>query len=339
MKKRILSYLVVAAMIITCLCSGIQIVAKQNFSVTEDFNDYVGSWNGTTVSTTAVLPSINNGKTSGNSDFDVCAGITSGIASDDKYGTSVKVYTNFCADHTYTQGMKYMLDSSLKNSVYMETSMLVATNEDNSSPLRTITIVGKNEKGGGMTTAAVTMSGKKISAFGTDMGVTWDYEKWYDYKIWFNMDTGEYKVQTWNDGTLLKETQGINETLANLREMTGFIYYHNARVNHPTYMENKAPQTTYYDNLKIESIYKFHVEGTDTTKHAILDFETIDVSSKSKINTYNPKGTFQYGNSGNADGTTLEKVETDRGYSLRLKPWVLDPEEYEWSYSDVTMED
>ena len=46
MSKRLWSYVVVLTMLVTLFGASVPVYAKQDFCITDDFEDYVGTWDG-----------------------------------------------------------------------------------------------------------------------------------------------------------------------------------------------------------------------------------------------------------------------------------------------------
>ncbi len=343
--KRIISYVLVLAMLLISANIVIPVSAHQNTSFSTDFTDYAGTWNGTTVTNEGAVPSIVGGSFSNNGTFTEVSGITSGTAADSKYGNSVKVYSAYSETINSTVGAKLTLANQnyLKHSAYFEGSIYAEEPEDCSKTPRALRIHGLNDAGtsSSQINALGLSDSGKITIMEVSTETDWSFDTWYDAKIWVNIDSGEFKVQVYSNGNLVAESQGVKENLKNFSEIRTFTCLNSARTNHPTYMKNKDPQITYFDNMLVKSIYKFEIDETKSAAHAVLDFENFDATSKETKLTYlNDRGSLNWGNSNGELGMELEKVKTDRGYSARIVPWVIgENSEYTFSTTDGIVRD
>jgi len=315
--KKITSLFLVLSMLIVSLCVTVPVYAKQDFSFSTNFDDYVGTWNGTTVTAEGSLPT---GTFVTESALSEVCGVTSVADPAGKYGTSVKVYSAYSETIKSTAGLKFDLKKANYQlySAYIESSIYAVEPEDGSKTPRSIRVHGLNDAGTSSTQilALALLDNKKMSLMGVSSDTEWNFGTWYDMKAWMNIYTGEYKVEVWSNGSFVTESSGVSEAVENFKEIRTVSFLNNAHTQHSTYMKGKDPQITYFDNLKVESIYKFHVDKKEDASHLRVDFENFTSAEQLKTDLAS-WGTFVY----EAPHEYIP-AETDRGTSLRLKPLV-----------------
>lgn len=276
MLKRICCYLVSLILLLGAMC--IPANAHQNLYFATDFENYVGTWNEVTNPTTENYPSISGMSVNAYSYafFSNYYGITSGSAKDDKYGTSLRVYQAYNENGANRYGgaqLVFNTNAQPANSIYLGISANVESTENDTYITRSIYFDGVNSE----RFYPFTFSGSSLSLAGTAIknadGTTYQYQKdkWYDFKIWMNLNTGNYTVEVWLDGVKLAENIGNSSTVESFEAIKRVMLFHNVPSNHNS-IKNDA-QVTYFDNFELKTIYDFKIDETVSSSHAMMNFE------------------------------------------------------------------
>lgn len=280
----------------------------------EDFNSYTGTmWNSETNPTSGVLPTISGVSSKFTPGFTPYSGITAGKAVDvdADYGTSVMIVEDYDVAATkatyaywdFKDGTALPIPTG---SVYMEFSMNVGKSSSGVYMDRSLRINGATS------VYPVGMSANQtFSVFGSSTSVSWSPDTWYDMKIWYNLDTGAYRVQIYDGPTAIVDKSGLTDAVKNINRI---LFYYAAKAT-----QNAGKQTTYYDNFKLQNIYKFTIDES-----ASLDYFNFDEwDSSTGLPDTLGKGMWLKGLSGK--GThPVEQIRTDRGYSMKISSSVTD---------------
>ncbi len=331
MKKRILCLLLLMLMVTSMFY--IPVSAHQEINFSTDFSGYElkpNQWDGVTVTTGGAMPDAVGGVFAPFKGQTFFQGASAGVASDDKYGTSIKVHQEYNADITgYYGGVTYTFNTFPQNSYYLGFSMNVEKTEDEKYVQRSLRLFYDN---GGVLVPAL-FEGDAIKTFGVDTGIKWEADKWYDFKVWINRNSGYYTTEVSSGGILLATVSNQSASMISSAGLKRVEFYHNSLCDKATnwiYKDaegnsvTKQPQITYYDNFEFKTIYKYEIDEKASASHTVLDFEEIDTTSAETIKKYkNDKGSFTYGYQGVNEGMDLESVTTDRGKGVRIVPWVI----------------
>ena len=280
----------------------------------EDFSSYTGTmWEYSTNPTSGTLPTISGVSAKFKPAFAKYSGITAGKATDADadYGTSVMLVEDYDANASGTTYAYWDFKNGTAlpiptGSVYMELSMNVGKNDTGVYMTRSLRI------NGAVSVYPVEMaSNKTFNVFGGSTGVSWLPDTWYDMKIWYNLDTGAYRVQIFDGATAVVDKSGLTTAAGNISRM---LFYYSAKAT-----QTAGKQVTYFDNFKLQNIYKFTIDETASLDY--FDFDEWD-ATKGLPDTLG-KGTWLKGLSGT--GThPVEQVKTDRGYSMKISSSVTD---------------
>ncbi len=314
----------ILALIVSMLC--IPVSAKTTVDFSSDFNDYAGTWNGTTVTESAVLPSISGGAVANYNTIKSYNGITSGAPSDSPYGTSVKIHQKYSAADTSKNygGYKYTLSggNSVDDSVYFESSVYTEPNADKLYIAKSIEFRNYGTGRPGTSIRPVLFNGSYIQTYGETTSVPYEGGKWLDFKIWTNLSTGDFKTQIWSESVMLDEVTGTTDVSSLGASMTQIIYMHRVYSSYTNNWKfdsegNPYDQITYIDNFKLQEVYGF--ENPEPDKLASFDFNdytnTTDIKSGPANGVW---GTWKWGYSNSkTHGIFAEK--TDRGTSLKFE--------------------
>ncbi len=317
MLKKIGCYLVVLIMFLGVMY--IPANAHQNLYFATDFSDYAGTWNEVTSPTSGNFPSVSGGTldTYAYNAFSKNYGITSGIAKDDKYGTSLRVYQSYLEGSSVYGGAKFAPTVKPENSVYIGVSANIESTEDNTYITRSLRVQS--------TSSGVILpfhfDSNNLYLYGTAVknadGTTYRYEKdkWYDFKIWLNMNTGYYTVEAWMEGVKIGEKTDYDATLEKYSAINRVEFFHNVPCNHNSIKTD--PQVTYFDNFEMKTIYKFEVDQTTSASHAVMNFS--DYTNTNQLGVYpsSSHGSWWAGYQG-AGYHGLFAAESDRGTSARI---------------------
>ncbi len=323
-KAKIWSILLVATLILSVFCIPASAETAVDFS--SDFSDYIGTWNGTTVTDTAVFPTIPGGAVANYNAIKPFNGVTSGTPTDSPYGTSVKIHQKYSAEDTAKiyGGFKYTLSggNSVDDSVYFESSVYTEPNADKLYITKSIEF---RNYGTGRTGAAirpVLFSGSYIQTYGETTSVPYEGGRWLDFKIWTNLTTGDFKTQIWSEGEMLDEVTGTTDVSTLGKSMTQIIFMHrvySGYTNNWKYDEDGNPydQITYVDNFRLQEAYGFENPEPD----ALAAFDFNDYTNTTDIKTGPSNGVWGTWKWGYANSKThgIFAEETDRGTSLRFE--------------------
>ncbi len=307
MKKRIISIALVLAVVLCGMCVPTSAAAEINVSAY--FENYVAgtnqtAWDETTNPTGGFLPKF-TGLGISATKFKPSFSATSGVApvqlADSSYGTSMKMYQAYDAssgDYTYTY---FDVSPNFSGSIYMESSMYIVENENGYAGVS----MRFNPSG-----YPIAMAGSgEFTVFGANTGVNWEPDTWYDTKVWLNTETGAYQVQVYDGANKIVDKIGIT---GNTGALTRVIFWTGLPKKNAA-MQTVGEQTAYFDNFKLESIYKFSIDESAALDY--FDFEDWD-NALGLPDTLS-KGTWKKG-LGGAGTHPVTQVTTDRGKSMKI---------------------
>lgn len=312
--KKIVSLMLMMAIVLGMLT--VPVSAHQNLYFATDFEDYNGTWN---YGTTGNYPPISGGTldTYAYYAFSENYGITSATAKDAKYGTSLKVYQAYVEGSGVYCGAKFAPNVKPENSVYIGLSANVESTANNTYITRSLRVQGD--------TYGIILpfhfDQNYMYLFGTavtnaDGNYRYLKDKWYDFKIWLNMNTGNYTVEVWLDGVKLDSKTGNDTALKSFTYINRLEFFHNVPCNHNDIKTDA--QVTYFDNFEMKTIYNFEIDETTSASHAVMDFE--GYTNTDTLGVYPSgagKGSWWAGYQG-AGYHGLFAAESSRGTSARI---------------------
>ncbi|MBQ4629767.1 MAG: hypothetical protein IJB70_02125 [Clostridia bacterium] len=151
-------------------------------------------------------------------------------------------------------------------------------------------------------------SGKGISVFDKGTGKTYKTDTWYDMDITYNMDNQQYHVIIYENGVEYINVQGTNTSNC-IDNIATMILYHS------TADASRNDIKVYWDNLSINSAYKFVIPETalypTMTFDGLKDQEAGKQTAEGLPSTY----TYRFGYQGNTNLPVFKALETDKGTS------------------------
>ena len=306
-----LSMLIILSMFLTLVPA----MAKRNVnSKLFDFEDYAGTWDGTSAHTAPASDTV--GTFSAYGGTSLVHGLLAGTpAKDSRYGVSVKQVHkpdpegNALAKYA---GLLYtMKDSSyVYDTIHVGFSYYGESNATNNkqSP-RMLRFYGPSSPGAS-SIAVIPISfnggngGGSISACGKNIG-NWVTDVWYDVDLLYNFHTKECSATVvGSDGTSLSVNNVYTDAPNMYRptRMEFFTTYTSKKLKSDGFGE----QTWYWDNIRVGDDWAYHVPagvGADTTRLGdLFDFENSELTAEGSVAPAKYSG---------ASGSTFEMTVND----------------------------
>ena len=232
-------------------------------------------------------------------------------APDNRYGKSLLVREYF-EEGASTQYVQSAMNTSsvLKGTINAKASVYTKKNENDTYIQRAVVFrtqtVGTSYTN--KTAVLFSHSGKGISVFGQSTGKSYKTDVWYDMDITYNMDNQQFHVIIYEDGKEYINMMGTDsgDKMDNIAVM---ILYH-----------SKTDATrndiwVYWDNLEIDSAYKFVIP--ETSLYPTMTFDGLKDQEKGKQTAEGLPSTYTYrfGYQGNSNLPVFKALETDKGTS------------------------
>ncbi|MBQ4528531.1 MAG: DUF2334 domain-containing protein [Clostridia bacterium] len=157
-------------------------------------------------------------------------------------------------------------------------------------------------------------TGRSIQFFGTNTGYQYSPEKWYDFDITYNIDSMEYHIICLEDGELLIDKMGIDGG-QKYSYCDLFIFYHG-----PT-KEAYGDQQGYWDNFFIESVNRFEIPKTGSSKEIwqFEDFVKQEFTGGLGMPA-SPRGTWGLGYQGSTALEIVKSVTDVKTDNMEIEP-------------------
>ncbi len=277
MFKKFISAVLFMAIIVSTFSGAV--FAKQSYDTgVIDFEDYKGTWDATTNATSGNMPSIEF--TQYSEIFSTTNGITNGTTNGNTTnGNSLKVGYKYDATLSGKYGgFKYTMDEDLYNSVYVEFSIFYA----NRTCGERIRLKGQS----GNPYIEITSTGR-VNLFETgqlkdDGGnfIIVDENKWYDFKVWYNINTQEFRVSMSDDTGLVFDESGVSaKSVSGYLDRIEFISATGIGNFKDTAAYYNETSEIYYDNIRIASDWKYETKAAGSGETDIFDFENANISN------------------------------------------------------------
>ncbi|MBQ4526824.1 MAG: hypothetical protein II998_02000, partial [Clostridia bacterium] len=301
-----LSMLIILSMMLSVVPTSF---AKKNVeSKLFDFEDYAGTWTGTSAHTVPKGDTV--GSFSAYGGTSAVHGMEAGTpAKNSTYGVSVKETHKPDPGETQLKkyaGILYTFSNNCKinDTIHVRFSYYADTNvENNKQAPRMLRLWGPATEGASAS-AVIPISfnggngGGSVSTHGVTL-TNWKTDTWYDVDLTYNMHTGEYTTTVvGKDGTNATKSGVASSKMYTINRLEFFSTYTSTKLKSDGY----GNQVYYWDNIKVFDDWAYHVpEATavDTTRHGdLFDFENCELTPEGSVaaNKYtgtSAKSTFE----------------------------------------------
>ena len=221
-----------------------------------------------------------------------------------KYGKALKIYQGHVDGSGVYGGVTYWFNEKLYDTFYFEGSFYA----ENAIP-RVLRLYG--DKGSTPISSLYFTKSNTIELFGNDTGgKRYELNKWYDVKMWYNMNEKIYRVIITCDGELVLNQTGEDKNSVQLEYINKIEFFNSINCKNLT-----EDSYCYWDNVKAETSFSY------SPKRGIADDFEDYVSDEPSTLPRNPGNTiFNYSLNYQQQGTdgVVSDNTAGKGTSAKL---------------------